>query len=261
MLNPGGAKPATGDAGARMARDRARRERESMREGDPGPAEPAPLSHHRIACYITSMERRTLTLRVHALLTLAALVVGGWAQASGLHGCASHGAGERGAYHAGPAAHDAGAAAHDAAAVAHHAVTDAHHTGPGLHDPGSAAYGAAVAGHEAAPVAHDIAASHARSDADPSTNGENPAHRVYAGHAAPAHHGAHHAPAGGHHGECTCLGDCQAGAGISLPTYVAATAPVATESTLTTAVEGDDAAPLRRAAYLIPFATAPPSLA
>src|SRR5690606_28046569 len=204
-----------------MARDRARRERESMREGDPGPAEPAPLSHHRIACYITSMERRTLTLRVHALLTLAALVVGGWAQASGLHGCASHAAGERAAYHAGAAAHNAGS---------------------GSHHPGAAGHGAGDAAHEAAPVTHHATASHAHSDADPSTNDEN---------------SARHAPAGGHHGECTCLGDCQAGAGISLPTYVAATAPVATESTLTTAVEGDDAAPLRRAAYLIPFATAP----
>jgi len=207
------------------------------------------------------MERCTLTLRVHALLTLAALALGGWAQASGLHGCASHGAGEPAAYHAGTAARDAspgsyhpGAAEQDAAQVAHDATSSAaqlaHHAASHAHSGTPPVAVVADAGHHGC-------LGHPAND-----RASIPAHHACAGHG--AHAGlapAHHAPAGGHHGECTCLGDCQAGAGISLPTYVAATAPVATESTLTTAVEGDDAAPLRRAAYLIPFATAPPSLA
>lgn len=184
------------------------------------------------------MKRRTLTLRAHALLALAALAVGGWAQASGRHGCASHEAGEPGASHIAvshvdPASHDGHAEDH--AAHVGHAADPTEHGGD------AAAH--ACAGHVGY-TAYAAHARHAATDADPA-------------HAAPAHN----APAPGHDGTCTCLGDCHAGAGISLPAYVAPIAPAATESAFAAAVEGDVAVPFRRAAYLLPYATAPPSRA
>lgn len=175
------------------------------------------------------MKRRTLTLRAHALLALAALAVGGWAQASGRHGCASHIA----VSHVDLAAHDGHAEDH--AAHVGHAADPTEHGGD------AAAH--ACAGHVGY-TAYAAHARHAATDAEPA-------------HAAPAHH----APAPEHDGTCTCLGDCHAGAGISLPAYVAPIAPAATESAFAAAVEGDVAVPFRRAAYLLPYATAPPSRA
>lgn len=156
------------------------------------------------------MNRRPLILRAHALLALAALALGGWAQASGLHGCASHLAG-----------------------------------GP------EASHIAALVGHMA-PAAHNGHASHDAPAANPA-------------HAAPAHVDSptptHHAPASEHDGACTCLGDCFTGAGVSLPADAAPIAPAAFESGVPSAVEGDVVAPFGRAAYLLPYATAPPTRA
>lgn len=165
------------------------------------------------------MNRRSLTLRAHALLTLAALALGAWAQASGLHGCASHLGG-------GP--------------EARHVAADAGRLVPAAHE-----------GH-AARAGQGEAAGHAE-------------HADHSAHVAPTLADSpaptHHAPASEHGGACTCLGNCFAGAGISLPAYATATAPAARESAVTASLEGDVVAPLGRAAYLLPYATAPPSRA